>query len=120
MTLSRQLAKQIRSVFRRALQISASQTSQVVWLVADGTGLHIRAQNHHGIAEHHQPGPATADSIPVTMEALAACEGNKADEAVSIEQRADGMVVLRWDDRGVPQQFQFDAKKLNPDPPPAL
>ncbi len=63
-TFSRLLAKEIRSVFRRALQISASQNNQVVWLVADDTGLRIRAQNHHGIAEHHQPGPATAGSIP--------------------------------------------------------
>ena len=119
MTLSRQLAKQIRSVIRRALQISASQTSQVVWLVADDTGLRVRAQNHHGIVEYHQPEPTTAATIPISMEALAACEGTKADESVRIERRADGIVILSWEDRSVPQQFQFDAKKLNPDPPPA-
>ena len=116
LTISRQLAKQIRSVIRRALQVSASQTNQVVWLLADVTGLRIRAQNHHGIVEHFVPGTVTPGSIPITMEGLAACEGAKADESVSVEQRADGMVVLHWDDRGVPQQVQLDAKKLHPDP----
>ena len=120
MTFSRHLAKQIRSVFRRALQISASQTDQVVWLVADDSGLHIRAQSHRGIAEYHMPGAATPGSIPVTMEALAACEGTKADESVSVERRADGVVALNWCDRGVPQQFQLDANELHPEPPPAL
>jgi len=120
LTLSRQLAKHIRSVIRRALQISPSQTGQVVWLIADDTGLRVRAQNHHGIVEYHQPGTSPAESIAVSIEALAACEGSKADEAVSIERRADGQVVLRWEDHGVPQQFQFDAKTLHPDPPPAL
>lgn len=120
MNFSRQLAKQIRSVFRRALQISASQTDQVVWLVADDTGLHLRAQNHHGIAEYHLPGAATPGSIPVTMEALAACEGTKAEESISVERRADGMVALNWGDRGVPQHFQFDGNKLDPEPPPPL
>ena len=120
MNFSRQLAKQIRSVFRRALQISGSQTDQVVWLVADDSGLRIRAQSHRGIAEYHLPGAATPGSIPVTMEALAACEGTKADESVSVERRADGVVALNWNDRGVPQHFQFDATKLHAEPPPAL
>ena len=120
MNFSRQLAKQIRSVFRRALQISASQADQVVWLVADDSGLRIRAQSHRGIAEYHIPGAATPGSIPVSMEALAACEGTKADESVSVERRADGVVTLNWGDRGVPQHFQFDATKLQAEPPPAL
>ena len=120
MTFSRLLAKQIRSVFRRALQISASQADQVVWLVADDSGLHIRAQSHRGIAEYHLPGAATPGSIPVTMEALAACEGARANETVSVERRADGVVALNWSDRGVPQQFRLDANELHPEPPPAL
>ena len=120
LTFSRQLAKQIRAVFRRALQISASQTDQVVWLVADETGLHIRAQNWRGTVEYHLPETATADSLPVTMEALAACEGAKAEESVSVERSTDGMVGLRWTDRSIPQSFQFDAKKIHSDPPPTL
>jgi hypothetical protein len=120
LTISRQLAKQIRSVIRRALQISPSQTGQIVWLISDDTGLRIRAQNHHGIVEFHQPGSAAADTVPISLEALAMCEGTRADETVSIERRPDGHIILRWDDRGVAQQFSFDAKNLNPDPPPLL
>ena len=56
LTFSRQVAKQIRSVFRRALQISASQTDQVVWLVGDDSGLRIRTQNWRATAEYHLPG----------------------------------------------------------------
>ena len=115
LTFSRQLAKQIRVVFRRALQISASQTDQVVWLVADDSGLRVRAQNERATAEYHIPGAVTADSLPLTMEALAACEGTKTDEVVSVERNADGIVVLRWTDRSIPQSFQIDAKRMQPD-----
>ena len=76
-SISRLLAKEIRSVFRRALQITASHTDQLDWLLADDTGLRVRAQNQHAIAEHHLAGHVAADSVPITMEALVACEGNK-------------------------------------------
>ncbi len=122
-TISRLLAKQIRSVFRRALQLSASQTDQVVWLLADNTGLRIRAQNKQAIIEYQLPGLVTPDAVPITMEALAACEGTKADQFVSIERQTDGPIVLRWDDRAVPQSFVFDATKVkaeaSPVPPEA-
>ena len=111
-TISRLLAKQLRGVIRRALQLSASQTDQVVWLLADNSGLRIRAQNKQAIIEYHLPGLVTSDAVPITMDALAACEGTKADQFVSIERQSDGPIVLRWDDRGIPQSFQFDAKKL--------
>lgn len=122
-TISRLLAKQIRAVFRRALQLSANQTDQVVWLLADNSGLRIRAQNKQAIIEYHLPGLVTPDAVPITMDALAACEGTKADQFVSIERQSDGPVVLRWDDRAVPQSFVFDAKKVkaeaSPVPPEA-
>ena len=120
LTFSRQLAKQIRSVFRRALQISASQTDQTVWLVADDTGLRVRAQNERAIIEYHLPSVVTPDSISITMEALAACEGTKTVESVSVERLADETVVLRWDNHSIPQSFQLDAKKLHAAPAPAL
>ena len=120
LTFSRQLAKQIRSVFRRALQISASQTDQVVWLVADDTGLRICAQSWRAIIEYHLPCKPTPCSIPVTMEALAACEGTKSEELVRVEKLGDETVVLRWDDHSIPQSFQLDARKLQSDTPPAV
>jgi hypothetical protein len=120
LTFSRQLAKQIRSVFRRALQISASQTDQVVWLVGDESGLCFRAQNWRATAEYHLSGPAPTESIPITMEALAACEGTKADELVTVERGSEGVVVLRWTDRSIPQSFQLDAQKIRADQTPVL
>ena len=120
LTFSRQLAKQIRSVFRRALQISTSQTDQVVWLVADDTGLRICAQSWRAIIEYHLPCKPTPCSIPVTMEALSACEGTKPDELVRVEKLGDETVALRWDDHSIPQSFQLDARKLQSDTPPAV
>lgn len=119
LTFSRQLAKQIRSVFRRALQISASQTDQVVWLAGDDSGLRIRAQNWRATAECHLPGAVATESFPVTMEALAACEGAKLDEIVTVERGPDGMVALCWTDRSIPQSFQLDAKQIRADQTPA-
>ena len=59
-------------------------------------------------------------SIPVTMEALAACEGAKSDELVRVEKLGDETVALRWDDHSIPQSFQLDARKLQSDTPPAV
>ena len=120
LTFSRQLAKQVRSVFRRALQISASQADQVVWLVADDTGLRICAQSWRAIIEYHLPCTTMTCSIPVTMEALAACEGTKSDELVRVEKLDDETVALRWDDHSIPQSFQLDARKLQSDTPATL
>lgn len=120
LTFSRQLAKQIRSVFRRALQISASQTDQMVWLVADDTGLRICAQSWRAIVEYHLPCTTTPCSIPVTMEALAACEGTKSDELIRFEKLGDETVALRWDDHSIPQSFQLAAQKIQSDTPPAV
>ena len=117
---SRQLAKQIRSVFRRALQISTSQTDQVVWLVANDSGLRICAQSWRAIIEYHLPCTTPPCSIPVTMEALAACEGAKSDEFVRVEKLGDETVALRWDDHSIPQSFQLAAQKLQFDTPPAV
>ena len=117
-TISRLLAKQIRSVVRRALQLSASQADQVVWLHADNTGLRLRAQNQHATIEYHLPGEGPAGSVAITMEALAACEGAKADQFVRIERPSEGLTVLRWDDRAVPQSLQVDASKIRADASP--
>ncbi len=119
LTVSRLLAKQIRSVFRRALQISASQIDQAVWLVGDDSGLRIRAQNWRATAEYHLLGAVATESIPVTMEALTAFEGAKLDEIVTVERGPDGMVVLCWTDRSIPQSFQLDAKQIRADQTPA-
>lgn len=121
LNISRQLAKQLRSVFRRALQITVSHADHIVWLQSDATGLRIRAQNHHAIVEFHQPAPAAmTEAVPITMEALAACEGAKSEETITIDRRPDETVVLRWEDRSVPQTFQVDAKKVRVDPPAAF
>ena len=63
---------------------------------------------------------AVPGSIPVTMEALAACEGAKSEESVSVERLSDETVALRWDDHSIPQSFQLDAQKLQCDTPPTV
>ena len=101
-TLSRQLVKHLRGIFRRMLPRSPSQADQIVELVGGNDGLRVRWQNRIGAAEYHRPGAIHQETLAITLDALSACEGARADEHVTLETHDNG-VVLRWEDRSIPR-----------------
>ena len=102
-TISRNLARQLRNVFRRACLTGRSARRPVpVLFMASAAGLHIRAVSLHAAVEYHLPGKFDPEQVAIPIEALADCE-SKRDDSVTLENVRDAKVSLRWDDRGLPQ-----------------
>jgi hypothetical protein len=108
--LTRNLARKIRSIFRRALNVTPRGLTYPVTFQAGPDGLHVRAQSPEAAVEYHAPGVFPAEQISVPLEALADCEGRK-DEPVELESAGNEQVILRWRDRTVPQLVQYEAAK---------
>lgn len=115
-TISRQLVKHLRGVFRRMLPRSPSKQDQTVQFLGDRDGLRVRLQTRLGAVEYHLAGATQAESIAVTLDALSACEGTRPGEQVALEARGSD-IVLRWEDRSVPRSIIAEAQRAGPDAP---
>ena len=56
------------------------------------------------------------ETFAVTLDALSACEGNRAEENVTLEA-GDSGVVLRWDDRSIPRSIIVESQPTGTDAP---
>jgi hypothetical protein len=108
--LTRNLARKIRSIFRRALNVTPRGLTYPVTFQAGPEGLRVRAQSPDAAVEYYAPGVFPAEQITVPLEALADCEGRK-DEPVELESADHDQVMIRWRDRTVPQLVQYAAEK---------
>lgn len=115
-TISRQLVKHLRGVFRRMLPRSPSKADQTVQFVASGDGLRVRLHNRAGAAEYRLTGTTHTEAFAVTLDALSACEGNRAEENVTLEA-GDSGVVLRWDDRSIPRSIIVESQPTGTEAP---
>ena len=115
-TLTRQLVKQLRGIFRRMLPRSPSKQDQTVQFVSDRDGLRVRLQTRLGAAEYRLDGATQADSFAVTLDALSVCEGTRPGEQVTLEVRGSD-IVLRWEDRSVPRSIIVESQPTGPDAP---
>ena len=105
-SITRHLARQLHTVFRRALNVSTRGPGTPVTFRTGPDGLRIRAQTHDAAVEHHVPGPLDNDEIVAPFELLNDCKGAKHDE-VQLETTGGGQVVAGWND-GIPQVVQYD------------
>jgi len=71
-------------------------------------GVLVRVSHPEVAVEFRQPGSHRAASVKLPMVALADFEG-KSQDAVTLEREADGQVVARWQDAGVPQVKEYEA-----------
>ena len=115
-TISRQLVKHLRGVFRRMLPRSPSKADQTVQFVASDDGLRIRLHNRAGAVEYRLAGTTHSETFAVTLDALSACEGTRAEENVTLEAR-DGDVVLNWDDRSIPRSIIVESQPTGTEAP---
>jgi hypothetical protein len=106
-TITRQLARQLRSVFRRAGLDKHSGPSKD-WLAfrAGPDGLRIQALSDEIAIEHHQPGELESAEFLVPRGVLATVEGTS-EEVVQLEHEATGKVVVTWTDAGIPQIREY-------------
>ena len=112
-TITRQLARQLRAVFRRSV-LGIDHKGPIPPLVLHGEGQRLRAQyQYHELAvEYVEPcSHRQLDSIPVPLEALADVEGSD-DGAVVLESFEPDKTVVRWQDRGISQVRQYEVAAL--------
>jgi len=110
-TLSRSHLKRLRRVFSRCLGTSRAAHVPVQFCAAAGQ-LSIAVQGHEIAVQGHEI--AVSYSLPmdvperffaVPLELFKRCEGTK-DDPVTLEL-AEGQVIARWTDVGIPQVTQF-------------
>ncbi len=105
--ITRNLARQVRAVFRRALNITPRGRSMAVSFQTGPDGLRIRALSWDAAVEYHVPGDHTIEQADLPFEFLADCEGRK-DEPVQLSASDNGRVMAQWRDGSVPQIVQYD------------
>jgi hypothetical protein len=106
--ITRHAARRLRAVFRRSV-LGISHKGLIPPLVLHAEGQRLRAQyRYHDLAvEYTEPGCVRQlDSIPIPLEALADVEGRD-DTAVELESVEPDRVVVRWQDRGIPQAREY-------------
>jgi hypothetical protein len=106
--VTRHAARRLRVVFRRSV-LGISHKGLIPPLVLHAENQRLRAQyRYHDLAvEYTEPGSLRQfDSIPVPLEALAEVEGRD-DTAVELESVEPDRIVVRWQDRGIPQVREY-------------
>ena len=106
----RSLSRQLRVVFRLALQLSASSSTPVMFRTGKN-GLLVAAQSASTTAIFHQPGKSLVDeTIFVPFACLTDCEGKK-EIPLTLESRDKNRGLLSWQDGTVQQAVQVNAGK---------
>jgi hypothetical protein len=115
-SITRLLAKQLRSVLRRAgIKPNGAQRT-LLRFDSQSDGQHIRAIHTNVAIEHHLPGetPSTeAETLWLPIDALVDIEGSKQD-VVTLETAGESSVVARWSDRNVPQMTSYSVMRPKP------
>jgi hypothetical protein len=115
--ITRSLARELRAVFRRSAWAGCGRGSlPPVLFQAGPDGLRVRTQLGGVAVEYLGPGNSSQESACLPGRALQAVEGQRGS-AVRLEAAAEGRVLARWDDRGVPQAVEFEATSAEDLPP---
>jgi hypothetical protein len=107
-SIRRSLARQLRSVCRRAFGVAGCRK---LWLQfqASESELVIRAASNELAIEYHQSGAFEVSDLAMPLELLARCAG-KSEDLVALSVAGDGSVTASWKDRDIPQQTQGDQR----------
>ena len=106
--ITRSLARQLKTIFRRAITESGrGVVNQPVLLHAGSDGLRIRIASHEAAAEYHDPSLREPDAVYIPFDLLKDCEA-KNDDVVQVEMAAGDRLLATWNDHHVPQMKQYD------------
>lgn len=121
--ITRSLARQLKTIFRRAISDSGrGAVHQPVLLHTGPEGLRIRIASGEVAAEYHDPQPRESDAAYIPFDMLKDCEA-KSDDAVQIEMAAGDQVLATWNVGHVPQLKHYDVpprEQFFPDWPQAF
>ena len=105
-SITRNLARQLQTVIRLALNISTRGPGAPVTFQTGPDGLRVRAQTHDAAVEYHLSGSRDNEEIVAPFGLLNDCKGTKHDE-VQLETTGGGQVIAAWTD-SIPQVVQHD------------
>ena len=109
-TITRNTARQIASLFRRALGVSNQQLAgQFVRLNAGPHGLTIQAATAQTAVEYHEAIAIPPSIMQAPLELFKTVGSTKAD-LVTLVEADDGKVIARWQDGAVPRSGQWPCR----------
>ena len=95
--ITRNLARQLRMVFRQTLGLTGRGLSPPVVFQTGSDGLLVQIWDRGAAVEYRQPGDLAPQRIVVPFELLAACEGRR-QEPVKLESEGKNRIVVSWRD----------------------
>lgn len=105
--VTRRFARDLKTVFRRALGFTRYCDAPPVELSASENGVIFRAKNDLVAVEYRDLQAREPCRIVVPMQLFQDCEGGR-DQQVTIEPPRDGHVFCRWQDGDVPQLHRYE------------
>ena len=113
-TITRSVARQIATLFRKALALSNHQfANQFVQLQAGPHGLTIQAATAQCAVAYHETTPIPSCVLQAPLEMFKTVSGTKSD-LVTLVETEDGKVIARWQDGAVPRQGQWNCRGERP------
>jgi hypothetical protein len=117
-TITRLLARNVSTLFRRGLMLSPREARFLPVTVIVGHGVRLfRAATSEFAVQYQEPTDQTAATVTVPWEALHKVSGNKPDPVTLACEDKD--IVAQWNDKDIPQVERSpvpDAKTVKPFP----
>ena len=117
--ITRLLAKQLRSVFKKA--IGQNVPSPMLTIRSGDDGLFVEAQGPNHAVQFHDPHPQDRDLMLIPLNVLEDVQGTKV-EPVFLTRPRQGVLAASWDDKGVCREMEYDESEpvLDAKPFPTL
>jgi hypothetical protein len=103
--ITRLLAKQLRSVFKKA--IGHNLPSPVLTVRSGDDGLFVEAQGPNHAVQYHDPHPQDRDLMLIPLNVFEDFQGAKV-EPVFLTRPRQGVLAASWDDKGNCREMEYD------------
>lgn len=117
-TITRSLAKELKTILRRAFP-STRHSPPVIEFAQTDTTLTIRVLHAGSAVQYQHDEAGTPGTILVPFAVLNDCEGTRRDP-VTLTAQIEGKVLAEWSDKGIPQLVTYDQREPSETPFPAL
>ena len=108
LNINRLLARQVRAMIRRALNIHPRAYDRTaVRLSGTATGLTIRCATDNAAVEIHDATPQSEEALIVPFTLFDDCAGKRPDP-VTLERDQDRQIAAQWREGQVPQILRYD------------
>jgi len=107
LTITRALAKRLRSMFRQALATSKRDPLPAIEFSGGPDGLCVRCRTPDAACEFRLDGEQPQETLLAPWELLCDCQGTK-EQPVQIQRDGDGVIAF-WQDGAVPRNLLYDS-----------